>query len=218
MAKKAILFDFWGTLIENGVRPSPSKQVQYFLRLRMPFGAFVTRFEDVFMTKQYESLREGFEAVTADFKKRVPEFVYDKMVGMWNKFSILSKPFPETAEVLEDLKKDYQLILLSNSDNFSLRQVMDKFDLEKYFDKIYISCETGKLKHNPESYKQVLEENNLTPEDVLMVGDSPASDIKSAEVAGVPAVLIDRRGWCEDENMPKISDLTQLRGFIEDKS
>ena len=210
---KLIIFDFWGTLIENGVKPSPSKQVRYFLRLRMPFSEFVVRFEKAFMTKKFDSLKEGFQEVTDAFDKRVPDFVYEKLVGMWNKFSILSKPFDDTIEALEDLKKDYKLALLSNTDNFSLRQVMDKYDLEKYFDHIFLSCETGILKSDPESYRRVLEDMGVDAKDALMVGDSPQSDLVSAEKAGVPAVLVDRRGWSED--YPKVSSLKGLREHIE---
>ncbi|MBN1274921.1 HAD family hydrolase [Candidatus Woesearchaeota archaeon] len=211
---KIIIFDFWGTLVENGVRPSPSKQVRYFLRVKEPFSEFITTFEHAFMTKQFETLREGFEAVVEAFGKRIPDFVYDKLVGMWNKFTILSKPFDDTIEALEDLKKDYKLVILSNTDNFSLRQVMDKYDLEKYFDKVYLSCETGRLKSDTESYKQILSDFDAQPEDCLMVGDSPQSDIISAEAADVPAVLIDRRGWSDEER--KVSSLKGLRAFIEE--
>ena len=212
---KLIIFDFWGTLIENGVRPSPAKQVKYYLRLRMSFGEFITIFEQAFMTKKYETLREGFEAVVEAFDKRIPDFVYDKLVGMWNKFAILSHPYEETIEALEDLKKDYKLVILSNTDAFSLRQVLDKYDLEKYFDKVYLSCETGMLKSNTESYQQILQDFDVTEEDCLMVGDSPHSDLDSAAEAGVPAVLIDRRDWSEEPE--KIGTLTELRDYIESK-
>lgn len=213
---KLIIFDFWGTLIENGVRPSPSKQIRYYLRLRQPFSEFITTFEEAFMTKKYNSLKEGFEAVATAFDKRIPDFVYDKMVGMWNKFSILSHPYEDTLSSLEDLKKDYKLVILSNTDAFSLRQVIDKFDLEKYFDKIYLSCETGMLKNNSDSYKQIMNDFKVKEEDCLMVGDSPQSDLLSAKAAGVPAVLIDRRDWSEDYE--KIGSLTELREFIAKKS
>ncbi len=214
---KLIIFDFWGTIVENGVRPSPSKQVRYFLRVRAPFSEFVTTFESVFMTRKYDNLRQGFEEVTRAFNKRIPEFVYDKLVGMWNKFAILSKPFDDVIPTLEELKKDYKLVLLSNTDNFSLQQVMDKFDLAKYFDKIYLSCETGYLKHNPESFKMIFKDFNIKPEEALMVGDSPQSDLKSAEAAGVRAVLIDRKGWSKDKEgiQNKIHSLKDLRKFIE---
>ena len=210
---KVLIFDFWGTLIENGVRPSPSKQIRHFLRVNIPFNEFITTFEHAFMTKKFDNLKQGFEAVTTAFNKRVPDFVYDKMVGMWNKFSILSHPYEDTIEALEDLQKDYKLVLLSNTDNFSLRQVMDKYDLEKYFAKTYLSCETGKLKSNPEAFKEVLDEFKVKPEEALMIGDSPQSDIKGAEAANVPAILIDRRGWSVD--MPKIESLKDIREHIK---
>jgi putative hydrolase of the HAD superfamily len=214
---KVIIFDFWGTLVENGVRPSPSKQVQFFLRENRPFGEFIITFEEAFMTKKYDSLREGFEAVVQAFGRHIPDFVYDKLVGMWNKFSILSRPFEETVEALEDLKKDYKLVLLTNTDYFSVQQVMDKYDLRKHFDKVYLSCETGKLKSDPDSYKQVLKDLKVKAGDVLVVGDSLQSDVVSAQNAGVPVVLIDRRDWCKEEDMPKIANLRELRGFIAGK-
>jgi putative hydrolase of the HAD superfamily len=210
---KLIIFDFWGTLIENGVKPSPSKQVKYYLRLRIPFSQFITTFEESFMTKEHESLRAGFEGVADAFNKKIPDFVYEKLVGMWNKFSILSHPYDDIVPALEDLRQDYKLVILSNTDNFSLKQVIDKYDLEKYFDKIYQSCETGLLKHNPASYEQILRDFDVSLEDCLMVGDSPQSDIASAKQAGIPAILIDRRGWSED--VDSISSLAELRAYIE---
>ena len=212
---KLIIFDFWGTLIENGVRPSPSKQVRYFLRLREPFSEFIHTFEASFMTKKFDNLGDAFHAVTDAFNKRIPDFVYDKLVGMWNKFTILSKPFDDTIEALEDLKKDYKLVILSNTDAFSLPQVMEKYGLDKYFDKVYSSYETGKLKVNPDSYKQILDDFGVAAEDCLMVGDSPQSDLESADAAGVPAVLVDRRGWAEDYET--VSSLKNLRSYIENK-
>lgn len=210
---KLLIFDFWGTLIENGVHPSPSKQARYFLRVRAPFSEFINTFEHAFMTTKFDSLRGGFEAVTSAFDITIPDFVYDKLVGMWNKFSILSKPFPETLEALEDLKKDYKLVLLANTDNFSVSQVLEKYDLSKYFDKVYLSCETGLLKANPASYQKILDDFSVKADDVLMIGDSPQSDLASAEAAGVPAVLIDRRDWSDHEE--KIPSLDELRSYLE---
>jgi HAD superfamily hydrolase (TIGR01549 family) len=209
---KVIIFDFWGTLIENGVQPSPSKQVLHYLRLRVPFSGFIGTFEQAFMTKQHNSLREGFDEVTRAFDKHIPDFVYDKLVGMWNKFSILSHPFEDTLPALDDLSKDYKLVILTNTDNFSFHQVLDKYELEKYFAKVYLSCDTGLLKSDVGSYQQILADLDVDATDCLMVGDSPQSDLESAKAAGIPAVLIDRREWAE--NIPKVKSLTELREYI----
>jgi 2-haloalkanoic acid dehalogenase type II len=211
---KAIIFDLWGTIIETGVVPSPSKQVKYFLRVQQSFQDFVVAFEHSFMTKKFDSLQEAFENVVKDFNLRIPLFVYDKLVGTWNKNAILSKMYPETLEVLTELKKrGYKLYLLSNTDQFSFEQVNIKFNLSELFDKVYPSFETGLLKANPESYKLILQENGLKPEDVVMIGDSIDSDVKSAERAGIKGILVDRNDTREAET--KITSLGQLLDTLE---
>ncbi|PIN80471.1 hypothetical protein COV13_03540 [Candidatus Woesearchaeota archaeon CG10_big_fil_rev_8_21_14_0_10_32_9] len=207
---KAIVFDLWGTIVETGVNPSPSKQVKYFLRVNAPFSDFILTFEHSFMTQEFESLKAGFENVVTDFNLRLPEFVYEKLVGMWNKNTILSKMYPEAEEVLADLRKSgYKIFLLANIDKFSYDQVKEKFKLEEIFDKVYPSFQTGLLKLNPESFNKILEENDLEAKDLVMVGDSVDSDIKAAEKAGITGILLDRNNKREYEN--KIISLDQLK-------
>lgn len=210
---KAIIFDLWGTIIETGVVPSPSRQVKYFLRVQQSFPDFIVAFEHSFMTKKFNSLKEAFENVVKDFNLRIPDFVYDKLVGTWNKNAILSKMYPETLEALQELKnKGYKLYLLSNIDQFSFEQINTKYNLSELFDKVYPSFETGLLKANPESYRQILAENGLEAEDVLMVGDSVDSDVKSAEKAGIKGILIDRNDTREADL--KITDLKQIEKIL----
>ncbi len=211
---KAVIFDLWGTIVENGVYPSPSKQAKYFLRVRSTFSEFIIKFEESFMKKEHDSLKEGFEKVVNDFNLRIPDFVYDKLVGMWNKNAILSKEYPDTKESLEALKKEgYKVFLLANIDKSSYEQIKDKFELEKVFDKVYPSFKTGFLKSNKESYKTILDENKLKEDEVVMVGDSMESDIKSAEQAGIKGILVDRKETREYE--PKVKDLAELKEKIE---
>lgn len=211
---KAVIFDLWGTIIENGVHPSPSKQVRFFLRTRIPFSEFITTFEDTFMTKKYESLKAGFEQVVADFNLKIPEFVYEKLVGTWNKNAILSKMYDETDEVLKTLKKKkIKIFLLANTDQFTLEQLENKFKLSEYFDKIYPSCETGLLKINPKAFEHILEDNKLTKKDIIMVGDCLVSDIATAEKAGIKPYLVDRNNRREYEN--KVTNLKDLLALFE---
>lgn len=211
---KALIFDLWGTIVENGVNPSPSKQVRYFLRTRMPFSEFITTFEDSFMRKEFPSLKEGFENVVKDFGLTLPDFVYDKLVGMWNKNAILSEMYPETEEVLKALKKKkIKLFLLCNIDKFAFEQVNQKYGLDKYFNKMYNSYETGKLKSDKEAYLKILKDNKLKPEQVVVVGDCLISDIASAENAGLKGILVDRRETREFEL--KVRSLEDLHPLIE---
>ena len=63
---KAILFDFWGTLVSNGVW-SPIKQVKQKLDINMPFSEYVVRMERAMMTEKFPSLKKAFENVFLEF-------------------------------------------------------------------------------------------------------------------------------------------------------
>ena len=213
---KAILFDLWGTIVENGVYPSPVKQVKSMLRLRIRFVEFIKVFEDVFMTQKHENLSDGFRAVVTAFNVKTPDFVIDNMVGMWNKNSLLAKPFPEALETLDRLRGEgYKLGLITNTDPFSANQVIDKFELRDMFDVVMLSCEEGMLKTDEGFFSKALERLGTTAEETAMVGDSIESDVKAAQNAGVRAILIDRNGRREYDD--KIASLDQLDGMLGDE-
>ncbi len=209
---KVILFDLWGTIIENGVFPSPVRQIKRILRINLDFSDYIVKFEEVFMLREFDNLTEAFKEICNEFELTPPDFVVDKCVGLWNKNAILAKPFEESLEVLSTLKEKYKLVLLSNTDQFSADQVIKKFDLEKYFDKIVLSYKHGKLKTNPETFKDIANDMGVDVTDMVMIGDSLESDMKPAEEAGAKAVLVDRRDRREHD--PKVLTLSGIEEVI----
>jgi len=207
---KAIVFDFWGTLVENGTY-SPIRQVKRMLRLDdMPFSDYVIRFEKAMMLQKYASLKEAFESVAAEFGIRINEYQMNMLVGLWNKNWLLAKPYIETEKVLEKLKKDYKLILISNTDNFSVEPVLQKFELRKFFDKIMLSYEQGSLKTDGKMLEKALSETGFSNDEIVVVGDSMESDIAPAQRAGLKAVLIDRKERREEFEL-RIKNLEELK-------
>lgn len=209
---KVIMFDMWGTVIENGVFPSPLRQIKRILRINAKFPVYITKFEESFMLNNFENLTEGFKEVCKLFDINPPPFIIDKCVGLWNKNAILAKPFEEALETLAELKNGYKLVLLCNTDPFSADQVIKKYNLKDYFDEIFLSYSFGKLKTSENYFKEILKKMKLKKDDVLMVGDSLESDMKPAENAGIKTVLIDRFERREYEN--KIKSLDQLMGVL----
>jgi len=208
-----IFFDFWGTLVENGVFPSPVKQVKFILDIQGEFSDYIQKFEEVFMLKKYENLTEAFTMVCKAFNLPEDQEKIEKLVGMWNKNKFFAKPYPDTKNTLEKLKGNYKLILVSNTDCFSVKEVLEKYELDSYFDDILFSFEVGKLKTNPELFKEIMKKHKLKPEDVVMVGDSLQSDMKPAEEAGIRAILKDQRG--KREYKEKIRYLSQIPQHLE---
>jgi len=209
---KGIIFDFWGTLVENGTY-SPMKQTYNILRIRLPFSKFVVKFEKIFMTKKFASKADAFKEVCKEFKINANDFIIDKLVGLWNKNMLLAKPYDETEDILKKLKeKGIKLALVSNSSEQSIEPVLEKFNLAQYFDVILYSFEEGLLKMDKEFYEKAVKKLGVNKEDVIVVGDSIQSDIKGAENAGLKATLIDRRNTREFPD--KIVDLKELLEVI----
>ncbi|MDO9066077.1 MAG: HAD family hydrolase [Chloroflexota bacterium] len=212
---KLIIFDFWGTLVENGVFPSPVRQVKYILRVEEPFSEYIVKFENALMLKKYDDLYSAFMSVCEAFGKSPEKFILDRLVGMWNKHKILAKPFREAVEVLEKLKKEgYTLALISDTDCFTTDEVLDKYDLRKYFDEVALSYKVNMLKTDPKMYALILEKLGVDKSDALVVGDSIETDINGAKEAGIKAVLVDRRD--SRDFSPKISNLNELEGFLKE--
>lgn len=208
---KVILFDFWGTLVENGVW-SPCKQVKNILKIDLSFSDYVVRMERAMMTSKFFELKDAFLAVANEFKVRLSPHQLELLIGMWNKSWMLAQPYREVKEVLEELKEKYTLILVSNTDCFSEIRVLEKFGLLKYFDGTFYSHEMGLLKTDKHFFSQVLSKLNVSPEECVMVGDSLQSDVQAAKQANIKAILIDRKGLRDFS--PKISSLTELETIL----
>ena len=211
---KAVIFDFWGTLMEIGVFPSPVRQVRYILRIDMPFQEYIVKFENAFMLKKFNNLTEAFENVCKEFKKSPDKFAMDKLVGMWNKNMLLAKPFLDTIPVLNLLKKrKLKIALISNTDSISIEPLLEKFELRKFFDVVILSYDTGKLKTDPDMYKLCLKKLKVKKNEVIVIGDSIESDIKGAEAAGLRALLLDRRNRVEYKD--KILSLKEIEKHLK---
>jgi 2-haloalkanoic acid dehalogenase type II len=209
---KAVLFDFWGTLVENGVW-SPIKQVKNILGIKLPFPEYVVRMERAMMASEFSGLKEAFIAVCNEFEIEPNEEKIDAIVGMWNKSWMLAHPYEEVIDILSTLKEKYKLILVSNTDNISIEQVLEKFSLENLFDKVYLSYQVGLIKTDKKFFKHVLSDLNLNVEECVMVGDSVQSDIMAAKQLGMKAILVDRRNGREFH--PKIKNLKELEKILQ---
>ncbi|MEW5896632.1 MAG: HAD family hydrolase [Nanoarchaeota archaeon] len=209
---KAIFFDFWGTLVENGIW-SPIKQVKESLGIKVHFSEYVVRMEEAMMTRKFASLGEAFESVCREFGLQCNEEKTEELVGMWNKSWMLAKPYDEVKDELDKLKGKYTLVLVSNTDCFSVGNVLDKFALRPFFDKTFFSYDINLIKTDKNFFRKVLAELHLKAEECVLVGDSVQSDVIPAKRLGINAILMDRKGLFDYS--PKIRNLSELKTVLE---
>jgi len=100
--------------------------------------------------------------------------------------------YPEVVDVLIKLQPQFQLAVLSNFDG-RLRFILEHLDVAKFFKHVFISSELGADKPDPEIFRRAIRVVDLSPDQVLHVGDDPERDWKAASSAGLSIFQLDRK-------------------------
>ncbi len=104
------------------------------------------------------------------------------------------KCFDDTTETLSSLQRlGYRLALASNFDG-RLHAVCAGIPALQPIAARVISSEVGHRKPSRLFFDALLKATGCRPDELLMVGDDYENDLVGAREAGIPAVLIDRRG------------------------
>lgn len=128
-------------------------------------------------------IRKGAEADIPD----------DDIDEAWNALLLHFKE--ERIEVLQRLKGQYRIFLLSNTNIIHQECFFSRFrmkfgqEFSELFENDYYSHEMGLNKPNPEIFQLVIEENNLNPQETLFLDDSQAN-LSGAELVGLNTILV----------------------------
>jgi len=118
--------------------------------------------------------------------------------------------FPETHEVLQQLKSaGCKLGVVSNFDT-RIYSVMASLAILEFFDAVTTSSETGFCKPDREIFEAAVRTLNVKPSDTVIVGASLRDDVEAGNRAGLNAILIDRTGRHASSNVQRISTLREL--------
>lgn len=99
--------------------------------------------------------------------------------------------YEETLEVLDALKDDYQLLMLTNgSPDLQHMKLSYSPEIAPYFDHIVISGDFGQGKPSEDIFNYALSLLEVDKQEVIMVGDNPNTDILGASRSGIDSVWI----------------------------
>ncbi len=134
---------------------------------------------------------------------------------LWERIAT-SRIYAEVPHVLPELqRRGYRLALISNADEEDpVIQALLEADLPVQFEAIVTSEAVGAYKPAPRIFERALQELELAPEAVTLVGDSPTSDILGGSRIGMPVIWVNRRQIEFPEGFPEpeatVSDLNGL--------
>lgn len=123
-----------------------------------------------------------------EIKKLCQKTTSKEIIKAWN--AILLEIPNERILLLNKLKTNFNIFLLSNTNSIHIKELIYKLGVKKYnefysiFKKVYYSHEIGLRKPNPEIFKLIIKENNLKIQNILFIDDS-IQHIKSAKKIGI---------------------------------
>lgn len=176
---KNLILDF-GDVFINLDKPATGREM-----MKYGFNGITSELDTLF--KHYEMGLVTSEEFLEHTGRLFPKATRQNLIDAWNAILL---DFPEERlKFLEELAKEghYRLFLLSNTNEIHIdneRQKMgERFTrFENAFEVFYLSYQMGKRKPNLDIFQQVLEENNLIPEETLFVDDTKENTAAAEEL------------------------------------
>jgi len=196
----AIIFDLGGVILN----------IDYNLTRKAFEKSGVIDFHEMYSQAAADDLFENLERGTVveedfykEFNKRIQSALdKNEIRSNWNAMLLTFRE--KSLEFLDSIKSKYKLYLLSNTNHIHLN-AFDKIynvtprnkPFEKFFDKVYYSCEMGLRKPNADIYEFVLNENKLEAGKTLFIDDS-VQNTEAAQAVGLQTILLKRGMYIED--------------------
>ncbi len=124
--------------------------------------------------------------------------------------------YEETFAVLDELKRDYRLLLLTNgSPDLQKEKIAGIPKLASYFDHIVISGEFGEGKPAVSIFQHALKLLAIEPDEGIMIGDKLTTDILGSNSAGMRNMWVNRHAAAKPEEFEASYTITNLREISE---
>ncbi len=190
MAKKYLIFDLDGTLIDS--LPDMCEEMSLFLQDHGCRKLTVSETKEAIGNGARAMLGKAFEITTG---APLSKAELDEKLALWleryahaqmNK----TRVFDGVKETLEALRNQgYKLSICTNKPPLPTKAILKKLALEKYFDVILDAESLPVRKPYPEPLWEAIKRMGGSNQEAVMIGDSEP-DCQAARNAGISAVLV----------------------------
>ena len=186
---KNYIFDFYGTLVDIWTEEDDEKIWEQMAALYAAYGA------DYF---------------AAELKANYDNHIKRQENQLRKRSQVTLKTLKEVGATV---------ILLSNAQRAFTQAEIEMTGCREFLDKIYISSDYKMKKPQVEFVNLVLNDNQLNPEETVMVGNDFTSDMAIAQAAGIDGILLNTFPYNQSEietlntmNAKVIEDISELVG------
>ena len=158
-----------------------SKQLDFGLKVRLT--DHVERPTEIIFQNVMTELE--YPELSSDFISQAMYRFYTPSENHW-------VPKSSMMDVLDNLHQEgTMLALLSNAGNeHNVNRLIEKANIEHYFDIILISARVGMRKPDQSLFREIVERWNIAAEQIVMIGDSLEQDILGAKRVGMHTIWL----------------------------
>ena len=129
-----------------------------------------------------------------DLEKKALELL--KKIDL-REYIVYLKMEPNLLETLNLLKRRGILRVINTNRTTSMKHIMERFELWRYFDMVVTALDVEKPKPHPESIEKIIRSFGLNHDEVVFIGDSMI-DRQTADSAGIPFIAYKNREIIRD--------------------
>jgi putative hydrolase of the HAD superfamily len=140
--------------------------------------------------------------------------VRDALIENTQKSANWDQILPGTREVLERIREEYAIAVISNSDG-RIDAMLRRCGIVDCFQSITDSGNVGYEKPHPVIFDAALSEMKAEAAESLYVGDVYSIDYVGARQAGMQAVVFDLAGAYREREFPRVDSLAGLEEWLK---
>lgn len=226
---RAILLDFYGTLVEENSAPLDHicNRITKASSDKSSMKEISSYWKELFQEMCIESYKSSFQCeriiASESIRKTVSYFnanldvdaLINSFHDYWDEYWLRPAVYPETRNVLEKIGECGILkCLVSNVDNADLGSALNRCQMD--FDYIVTSENCKAYKPRSEPFEEALSMLNLSSMEVLHVGNSFRCDVQGAKAQNISALWINRkkRPFPAEDERPDYT-FSDLNGIID---
>lgn len=186
-----------------------------FLKVYVPANLkFWKLYREEKITKEelrYQRLKSVFDEMKYPATDDTIHVLSEEYINHLSSFNSL---FPNTIEVLNYLRPNYKLHIITNGFQEVQEKKLRNSGIHGFFDQIIDSEMAGVKKPNPIIFNLALNKAGAKPERSLMIGDSLEADILGAKSLGFHTIHFNAHRENSHDLAPIIYDLEEIKSFL----
>lgn len=215
MATKLITFDCYGTLItwREGIAQTLGEILLGKGSAVAP-ETFVTAFHQIRHEETAKPYRAYKDILRSTLARTLDDFGLPKDAADGDRLLAGVRaigPFREVPAVLETLRRNFRIAIVSNSDHDLMADNVANIGVP--FDHVFVAEDARAYKPSLDFFGLVLDRAGVAPDEVLHVGASCNLDIEPASALGMRAVWINRRSETPPPACRPLAVLADLGGL-----